>query len=358
MLTVSIASTVLFLLVLAGPSLRQLKRGARRPLLVTMLLIGISASLSAALAWTFWHILATGSNEQKVIAIEDETIPALEPPAETSPIPAIAIQAPPTVRLDETAKTPQPTSQQPKTQMGSADKLDLSKLEKELAEHNRLENARLQPRFRFVLGQAQQDENISTLEIWNDGTEVQSFWVRQYSFLEITRVTEGRFEVSRFIPSYYYYDRHYTAKYLGLLLTMSTSLTQFGYASKNTTTEVDRLASELREEMGPKTTLDLRLFIEIGYSDITGAPHLANFDITPEPRWVSPTTPEPIGFRLVAYSEYMNSGSSVPLFEMSRGATRLTGKYISENWENYPTKVDLIEKGEQFEKLRNDRKLK
>ncbi|HEY0783803.1 MAG TPA: hypothetical protein VGE98_15195 [Thermoanaerobaculia bacterium] len=164
-------------------------------------------------------------------------------------------------------------------------------------EHNRLLEAHFQPVFRFVRGQRLiNGEVVDFLELWNDGSPVQSCDIRQRSCLIVSRSENGAFS-ERFIPAYYFFRRDYNgdAK-VGLLVTLYAWRSGMGVSDDcNLTAELNRLKGEVEVTFRGGVSVQKAVFLDISYEDRVSKWRLTTFDIfsglfgigSPSPRRLS-----------------------------------------------------------------------
>lgn len=142
---------------------------------------------------------------------------------------------------------------------------------------NKISNAQLRlageqarPRIRLVWREKSNNvgEPVHELEVWNDGSGISNLWIYQRSFLVLSK--EGEDGV-RFLPVWYLFDRHYTGQSTGLMLTLSTTASPpTFYRAFNAAKRLRELEQELKVFLGTLSSIQIRVMIDISYTDILG----------------------------------------------------------------------------------------
>jgi hypothetical protein len=198
---------------------------------------------------------------------------------------------------------------------------ETDRLAKLLAEHNRIERARLQPRFDFVVKDCGEGEDSTEcLEIWNNGEEVQTFSIFQFSFLELHRFDRPDI---RYIPVYYYIERTLTNKRKGLLAVLAARTGPMAEDGYNTLRETERIASEVETGL-PGTDTRMKSYLLIDYVDISDTPYSVSYDVKPGDGFFGPNTPRPLPYTVQPYWQF---------FTATRPLWGIHGTDIKKQWE-------------------------
>lgn len=304
-------------------------------MLAAALIIGVGAILG--LAWGWWSSFGRYKawQVQAAPSMPDQVAEFTVPSAETTPDFSADSPAAETKKPKEES-TPPPAEVQESTQTElTPEKVAVAtdRLAHLLEEHNRIESARLQPRFHFVRGECGEGEEATDcLEIWNKGEEILSFEATQFSFLEITYYEYNSYQ-TRYIPFYYFLDRRYTNKYSGLLVVLEARSRSH---NRNTRFEVERLKSELQAEFGRLTAVNLKVFLQVHYTDLAGTPRQLDYDVSEansgEESMFVQQVARPAGYSLNPYWQYLTGAPVI---------WHYTGKGIREGWDRLLTRENL-----------------
>jgi hypothetical protein len=196
------------------------------------------------------------------------------------------------------------------------------------AKQTRLLDAQLQPQFRFVQTRTTiGSETVDSLELWNDGPAVESYQVVQRTYLQVAGASE-LVPAVRYIPTYYFRDRHYqqNAK-TGLLATfLAWQEGVAGHPGLNETKEYEKLAADVGRRFAGRLSITKRVFMVISYVDHAKADHLLVYEIYP---FVSfgPTAPtlvrEELNLRMVL-ARSMNEMNPDKVLQIANSALALT----------------------------------
>jgi hypothetical protein len=173
----------------------------------------------------------------------------------------------------------------PASQSAAARELAEKQRQNDLAEkHNKLLEARLQPRFRFVKGQASfGSESFDSLELWNDGEHIDNLSISQTCYIQVSGDT--RAGKTLYIPTYYFRQRRFSGSPTGLLVTFNAWQPQFWagqLVAINETREFKRLVAEVRERFEFRVGIRKRVFLHISYKDLARVLHGVTYEIYPE----------------------------------------------------------------------------
>jgi hypothetical protein len=150
-----------------------------------------------------------------------------------------------------------------------------------------LAEEQLQPKFRLRRQTCSRgDELFDCVEVWNDGSKLSNFWIRQFSFLEISRYTEDGYQI-RWWPGYYLFDRSYTGETAGLLVTLS-AMTSRPVQGINLSSHIQTLEDRLRTHWPGLQSLTPRIFLQINYIDLLGASHQVVYEVRANPSHEEP----------------------------------------------------------------------
>lgn len=150
-----------------------------------------------------------------------------------------------------------------------------------------LAEEQLQPKFRLRRQTCSRgDELFDCVEVWNDGSPLSNYWIRQFSFLEIWRYTNKETQV-RWWPGYYLFDRSHTGESSGLLVTLS-AMTSRPVQSVNLSSRLQMLEEELRSRWPGFRSLTPRIFLQINYTDLLGSSHQVVYEVRTDPSHEEP----------------------------------------------------------------------
>lgn len=136
----------------------------------------------------------------------------------------------------------------------------------------------LRLRFRTV---TDTEEEVDIVEVWNDGSAIQDFSIRQYSFLVVNRWRPGEAVASKWFPAFYLFDRESTKEARGLLVTLKSTL-RLPRQKINTRTFVQDVTRCLQGHWDNSVAISVQVFLEIHCFDLLGNMHRSFYHVNPE----------------------------------------------------------------------------